>query len=99
MKNIVYKQNKTIGTRKQILKLIEPLGHYTFEGAFIYINSHLRNPILYAAEAMNNIKEAKYRALESIEESELTKVFHTKRSCPKHLLYLEAGIVPARYQV
>ena len=99
MKNIIYKQNKTIGTKKQIIKLIEPLGPYTFEGANIYIHSLLRSTILYAAEAMNNVKEAEYRALESIEESVLTQVFHTKRSCPKHLLYLEAGIVPARYQV
>ena len=29
----------------------------------------------------------------------LTQIFQTKRSCPKHLLYLESGIVPARYQV
>ena len=27
-KNIIHKQNKTIGTTKQILKLIEPLGTY-----------------------------------------------------------------------
>ena len=53
----------------------------------------------YAAEAMNNVKEAKYKALEAIEESVLTQVFQTKRSCPNHLLYLESGVVPARYQV
>ena len=59
----------------------------------------MTSTLLYAAEAMNNIKEAEYRSLEAIEESVLTQVFQTKRSCPKHLLYLESGIVPARQQV
>ena len=99
MKNIIHKQNKTIDTKKQVLKLIEPLGPYTFEGTFIYLHSLLRSTLLYAVEAMNNVKEAEYRSLEAIEESLLTQVFQTKRSCPKHLLYLESGIVPARYQV
>ena len=48
---------------------------------------------------MINIKEAEYKALESIEESVLVKALKTKISCPKHLLYLEVGLVPARYQV
>ena len=95
MKNIIHKQNKCIGTQKQILKLIEPLGPFTFEGALIYLKSLIRSSILYAAETMINIKEAEYKALESIEESALK----TKISCPKHLLYLEVGLVPARYQV
>jgi hypothetical protein len=42
---------------------------------------------------MINIKEAEYKALESIEESVLVKALKTKISCPKHLLYLEVGLV------
>ena len=34
--------------------------------------------------------------MEAIEESVLQKIFH---SCSRHLLYLEAGIIPARYQI
>ena len=84
---------------KQILKLIEPLGPLTFEGALIYLKSLIRSSIFYAAETMINIKEAEFKALESIEESVLVKALKTKISCPKHFLYLEVGLVPARYQV
>ena len=59
----------------------------------------IRNSVLYAAEVMYSIKETDYRALESTEESVLLKVFATKKSCSRHLMYLEAGMVPARYQV
>ena len=97
--NIFHNRNKSIGTQKQILKLIEPLGQYTFECAIIYLKSLIRNSILYAAEAMYSIKETHYRALERIEESVLIKVFKTFKSCPRYLIYLEAGLVPARYQV
>ena len=48
---------------------------------------------------MYKVKESEYRALEMIEESILKKVFKTKKSCPRHIMYLEAGMVPARYQV
>ena len=48
---------------------------------------------------MNNVKEREYRALGGIEESVMKRVFKTMRSCLRHLLYLEAGVVPARYQV
>ena len=48
---------------------------------------------------MNNVKENEWREIEKIEESVMVKVFKTLRSCSRHLLYLEAGIVPARYQV
>ena len=99
MKNIIHKRNKCIGTQKQIIHLIKPLGPYTFECALIYIKSLIRNSILYASEAMCSIKEAHYRALESIEESVLIRVFKTLKSCPRHLMYLEVGLVPARYQV
>ena len=48
---------------------------------------------------MYKVKESDYRALEMIEESVMKKVFQTKKTCPRHLLYLEAGMIPARYQV
>ena len=99
MQNIIHKRNKCIGTQRQILKLVEPLGPYRFESAWIYIQSLIRNSILYASEAMTNVKEKEYRAFECIEESVIKQVFKTLRSCPRHLLYLEAGVIPARYQV
>ena len=99
MPNIIHMRNKSIGTQKKILNLIEPMGPYRFEGAIIYVQSLLRNSILYASETMCNIKEKEFRALENIEEAVLKKIFKTKFSCPWHLLYLEAGIIPAIYQI
>ena len=46
---------------------------------------------------MYNLSEAELRAIKAIEESAIQKVLKTKRSCPKHILYLESGIYPARY--
>ena len=99
VENITHKRNKCLGTQKQIIHLIKPLGPYTFECALIYIKSLIRNSILYAAEAMCTVKETHYRALESIEESVMVRVFRTLKSCPRHLMYLEVVLVPARYQV
>ena len=48
---------------------------------------------------MNNVKEVEWRELERIEESVWLKIFKTQRSCSRHLLYLEAGIIPVRFHV
>ena len=99
MLNIINKRNRAIGTEKLILKLIKNLGPYTFKGALIYIQSLIRTSILYSAETMYSLSESELRAIERIEESALQKVFKTKRSCPRHLLYLESGMYPARNQI
>ena len=99
MPNIIHKKNKTIGTKKQIIELVKPLGLYTFESAVVYVESLLRSSILYASETMTNMRESEYRELEKIEETVVQKVLKTSRSCSRHLSYLETGIVPARFQV
>ena len=99
MQNIIHKRNKCIGTEKKILRPVKHLGPYTFECGLIYIQSLIRNSILYGAETMYKVTEKQYRAIESIEESVFKKIFQTKRSCPRQLMYLEAGLVPARYQI
>ena len=99
MPNISHKTNKSIGTQKKIVKLVEPLALYTFECAVIYIDSLLRSSILYASETMINVKEVEYRALEKTEEAVLQQILQTTRSCSRHLLYLETGSIPARFQV
>ena len=88
IQNILHKKNKAKGTERLILKLVQNLGPFTFEGAVIYIQTLIRNSILYAAETMYNVSEIEWRTLERIEESVLLKVFQTKRSCPRHILYL-----------
>ena len=99
MPNIIHKENKSIGTQRQSVRLVEPLSIYTFESAVIYVESLLRSSILYSSEAMIHMKEFEYRALEKIEESVLQKVVGTIRSCSRHLLYLELGMIPARFQI
>ena len=89
MPNILHKRNRSLGTQKLIPKLIKNLGGFTFEGGIIYLQSLLRTSILYGSETMFNIKEKEFRIIEAIEESVLQKIFHTKRSCSRHLLYLE----------
>ena len=99
MPNIIHKRNKSIGTQKQIPRLIEKLGPYRFESAMIYIEALLRSSILYGSETMHNVKEFEWRAIESTEESVIQRVAGTLKSCGRHLLYLENGFVPARFQV
>ena len=99
MPNISHMRNKSIGTQRKIINLIEPMCPYRFEGTIIYIQSLKRNSILYASETMSNVKEKELKAQEKIEEPVLQKIFKTKLSCPWNLLYLEAGIMPARYRI
>ena len=51
IENTTHKGPRSKGVQKQILKMIENLGPYTFECAFIYIQSLIRNSILYAARS------------------------------------------------
>ena len=46
-----------------------------------------------------HVKEKQYRAIEAVEESVLRKILQTKRSSPRHFLYLETSLVPARHQI
>ena len=55
--NVKVKTNKAIGTRKVIKTLIKGLGKFTVESGIIYFKSLLRGSILYAAEAMINLKK------------------------------------------
>ena len=79
--------------------MVKELGKYSIECGFIYLNSLLRGSFLYTAEAMINISEQDFRHIEQIEEDLMRKLFSTDRSCPLHLMYLEAGQVPARFQI
>ena len=64
-----------------------------------YIEALLRSSVLYGSETMQNVKEVEWRELEKIEESAIQKLVGTLRICSRHLLYLETGFVPARFQV
>ena len=79
--------------------MVSDLGKYTIECGFIYLNSLLRGSILYGAEAMIDIKESDFRKIEQIEEDQMRLLFETTLNCSIHLLYLESGQVPARFQI
>ena len=65
----------------------------------IYLNSLLHSSILYASEAMYNVKENELRQIERIEENMLRKLFKTGQGCPIYQIYFESGHWPARYQI
>ena len=81
------------------MAMVKDLGKYTTECGFIYLNSLLRGSILYGAEAMINTKEEDFRKIEQIEEQQMRLLFQTNKSCPLHLLYLESGQAPARFEI
>ena len=93
------KTNKTIGTRKVIKTLIKGLGRYTVESGIVYFKSLLRGSILFAAEVMINLSVKDVKMIEKAEEATLRDIMKTQCSAPKHLLYLELGIVPARFVI
>ena len=98
-KNIIHKINKSFGTKKQITNMVSVLGKYTIECGFIYLNSLLRGSILYGAEVMIDWKESEFCKIEQIGEEQMRLLFETDKSCSLHLMYLESGQVPARYQI
>ena len=96
MKNIIAKEKQAFGIKRQITILIKNLGKYKFESSMIYLNSLLRSSILFAAEAMYNVKEIEYRHIERIEEDKIRQIFKTGKGCAGYQLYCEAGQLPAR---
>ena len=55
--------------------------------------------ICFNALAGKHTLEDDFRKLEQIEEDQMRCMFETDRSCPIHLMYLETGQVPARFQI
>lgn len=98
-KTLKQNRKRSIGIIKVIQFLVQGLGKYTLECGMIYLNSLLRSSILFAAEAMYDIKESDFRQLERIEEDLIRKLFKTGRGCPIFQLYLESGHLPARFHI
>ena len=48
---------------------------------------------------MIDMKEGDFRKIEQNEEEQMRLLFDTDKSCSLHLMYLESGQVPARYQI
>ena len=101
MDNINEMKTKSIWIIRKIFKRLNGLNlqKYYFESAKIFLNVMLRSSILYACEAYYNLKENELRQLERIEEGFLRKMFNTSKGCPIVQLYLEAGHIPARFEI
>ena len=99
--NINHMKNKSHGIIRTIFRKLESLNlkQYYFECAVIMMNAMLRSSIYYASETYYDLKENKIRKLERIEEVFLRKLFKTSTGCPISLLYLEAGVVPGRFEI
>ena len=79
--------------------MVKESGIYTLKCGLIHLNSLLRGSILYAAKAMVNKIEEHFRKTEQIEEGQMRLIFATTASCSIHLMYLESGHPPARFQI
>ena len=101
MVNINAVKKKSIGIIRKIMNKLKNLNlmSYYFECSIIFLNVMLRPSILYACEAYYNLSEAQIRQLERIEENFLRQIFKTSKGCPIVQLYLEAGQLPARFEV
>ena len=101
MVNINAVKKKSIGIIRKIMNKLKHLNlmSYYFECSIIFLNVMLRPSILYACEAYYNLSEAQIRQLERIEENFLRQIFKTSKGCPIVQLYLEAGQLPARFEV
>ena len=54
---------------------------------------------MYAAEVMINLNMKDIKLIERSEETTLRDLVKTQFSAPRHILYLELGIVPARFVI
>ena len=98
-KSMKMKVNKAIGIRKKIKTLIRHLGKYTIESGMVYFKSLLRGSLLYGTESMVNLREKDVKLIEKAEEATLRDLLGPDFSAPRHLLYLELGILPPRYVI
>jgi hypothetical protein len=93
------RKKKSIGTRKTIQTLIKGVGKYTMESGITYFKSLMRGSLIYATETMVNLKETNVKLIAKAEEACLRDILKTEYCTPRHLLYLEHGILPAEYAI
>ena len=79
--------------------MTQGLKSHTIESQLIYFNSLLRGSLLYACETYVNLTEKEKRLIESTEEDCLVQLMVTGSHCSRSILYLELGLIPARFQI
>ena len=101
MANINSIKKKSKGIIRKIFNRLSSLNllKYYFECTLVMMKALLRSSILYACETYYDLKETEVRQLERIEEGFLRELLKTGRGCPITQLYLEVGLIPARYEI
>ena len=101
MVNINHMKTKSKGIIWRIFNKLNSLnlGCYYFECALVFMKCMLRSSILFACESYYNLKETEIRQLERIEEGFLRELLKTSQGCPITQLYLECGLIPARFEI
>ena len=97
--NILDKKEKVAGIHRNIINITKGLGSHTFECLIIYIKSMIRGTTLNASETYYNMKESEFRLIETYEERLLVEVLKTGSKCTRSIMYLDLGILPARFQI
>ena len=99
MKNLENRANKGIGLVNKIQTTLTntPGGKYHFELAVIMRNAILISSILSCSETWYNITEVEYRKLEQTDEILMKKIFNCSSQITHEVLYLELGLMPARF--
>ena len=98
-KNIENRANKGMGLVNKIQTTLinTPGGKYNFELAEILRYAIVISSILSCREIWYNIQEGDYRKLEQTDEILLKKIFNCSSQIPHEVVYLELGLMPARF--
>ena len=101
MKNVLSRQDKSIGIIMQIKTILEDLcfGPFYFEVAFILRDSLFLSSILTNCEAWYRMTNQGVDILEKCDENFLRTIFETPCTTPKCMLYLESGCKPIRFTI
>ena len=98
-KNILRRQNSSIGIIDQIMDIINStyFGKYYFEVALVLRSSLLLSSILLNSEAWVNLTKTNIRSLEHIDETLLSQILESEANTSNTMKYLELGLYPIRF--
>ena len=99
VKNITARCNKSIGTRNQIMGILQEVfyGKYYFQVAKVLRNSLFLSSLLTNCEAWYNVSKVETEMLEEVDEMLLRNILECPRSTPTEMLYLELNCLPVRF--
>ena len=99
LKNITTRRNKSIGTRNQIMGILQDVyyGRYYFQVAKILRNALFLSSLLTNCEAWYNVSTVDRDLLEEADENLLRSILECPVTTPKEMLYLELNCLPIRY--